>query len=728
LEIATVGARITAEMIGASLGQYRILQRLGAGGMGEVYAAEDTRLKRRVALKVLPPQVADDPDRRKRFLREAEAVASLDHPNIVAIHSIETAETTGDDRARPVYFFTMQLVEGKTLGELIPERGFAPGRLLEIAVPLADAVGAAHRRGITHRDLKPGNVMIGDDGRVRVLDFGLAKVRQAGDAGQVAHDAPTVEQASLTRAGAVLGTAPYMSPEQIKGLTVDPRSDVFSLGCVLYEMAVGAPPFAGPTAADLMSAILRDAPAPVCAQNTALPERLDAIIARCLAKDPAERYATAGELRADLAALRDAGPGDRTLVAERDGAAAASASPLSSSSTLPARPSLAIMPFVNLSGDPADDAFALGLWTDINSDLVKLSGLFLVSQGSTGVYIGKTVSPQEVGRELGVRHLLEGTVRRAGERVRITAQLTDTETGAIVWGERYDRTLDELFELQDEVNDAIVTALHIKLLHGESYRIVGRSLKSPRARELFYQAIGVLFSYKRAELAESHRLLNEVAKIEPESPLPYVFMAFAHYFEASYGYTESAERSLDAALDAADRALELDDPTGEAQLVRGMVLLMRGDHAAALEASERSIPDRPSCPWSYALKGALLNYTGRPAEAVEVARVAIRHTPLYPPVFPSVLAMGHYLLGEHDEAIDAARGTLELTPDNVEAHAILGAALAASGRDVEAREARLEIMRVKPDFTLDDFARGQPFEDPAVLDGLLADLRKIGLS
>jgi TolB-like protein len=715
-------------MIGQSLGHYRILGRLGAGGMGEVYAAEDTRLKRRVALKVLPADVADDPDRRMRFQREAEAVASLDHPNIVAIHSFETVSATGDGEARPVHFFTMQLVDGKTLGELIPDRGFAPGRLLEIAVPLADAVGAAHRKGVTHRDLKPDNVMIGDDGRVRVLDFGLAKLRQAGDDGELIYDAPTVEQVSLTRAGAVLGTVPYMSPEQVKGLAVDPRSDVFSLGCVLYEMAVGAPPFAGPTAADLMSAILRDAPAPVCPQNVALPEQIDAIIGRCLAKEPAERYATACELHGDLAALRGAGASERTAVGERAGAATAAASARSSASTLPARPSLAIMPFVNLGGDPADDAFALGLWTDINSDLVKLSGLFLVSQGSTGVYIGKAVSPQEVGRELGVRHLLEGTVRRAGARVRITAQLTDTQTGAIVWGDRYDRTLDELLELQDEVTDAIVTALHVKLLHGESYRIVGRSLKSPRARELFYQALGVLFTYKRAELAEAHRLLSQVAEIEPESPVPPVFLAFAHYFEASYGYTESAERSLDAALDAVDRAVELDDPTGEAQLVRGMVLLMRGDHAAALEASERSIPDRPSCPWGYALKGALLNYTGRPAEAVEVARVAIRHTPLYPPIFPSVLAMGHYLLGEHDEAIDAARGTLELTPDSIEAHAVLGAALAASGRDAEAREARFEIMRVKPDFTLREFAKGHPFEDPAVLDGLLADLRKAGLS
>ncbi|MHC4989752.1 MAG: protein kinase domain-containing protein [Planctomycetota bacterium] len=713
-------------MVGQSLGHYRILRTLGVGGMGEVFAAEDTRLKRQVALKVLPPDVAADPARRERFQREAEAVASLDHPNIVAIHSIETA-TAGDGGAPPVHFFTMQLVDGRSLDELIPDRGFSIDRFLKLAIPVVEAVGVAHRNGITHRDLKPGNVMVGDDGRVRVLDFGLAKLHHTGDTGSDADDAPIADQTPLTRTGTVLGTAPYMSPEQVKGLAVDPRSDVFSLGCVLYEMAVGCLPFSGATSAELMSAILRDTPDAVCARNAGMPVRVGDIIERCLEKNPAKRYATAGELHSELAALH--GGGDvaaSTVLGERPRSAAPTVP--STSSKLPARPSLAVMPFVNLSGDPAEDGFALGLWADINAELVKISGLFLVSEGSTGLYHGKSVTPQQAGRELGVRHVLEGTVRRAGQRVRITARLTDIETGALIWSDRYDRTLDDLFELQDEIAEEIVKVLDIKLLHGESHRIMGRSLRSPKAREIFHQAVAGLFTYKRAELLEARRRLAEVAEIEPESPLPHVFTAFAHYFDARQGFGESQEKSLEEALDAVDRAQELGDPTGLAHLVRGMALLMCGDHDAALEASTRALPDRPSCPWGYALVGAVLNYTGRPAEAVEMARLAMRHTPLYPPQFASVMALGHYLQGEHDDAVEAARGTIELIPDNLEAHVILVAALAADGRIADARAAREEIFRVKAGFLVDDFARTQPFKDQSVLARMVADLREAGLS
>jgi non-specific serine/threonine protein kinase len=686
--------------------------------MGEVYAAEDTRLKRQVALKVLPPETASDPGRRERFQREAEAVASLDHPNIVTIHSIEAA-TEGE--SPPVHFFTMQLVQGKTLGEVIPGEGLGFERFLDLAIPLADAVGAAHREGVTHRDLKPGNIMIGDDGRLRVLDFGLAKLRQATGAAGGQDETRTYEDdASLTRAGTVLGTVPYMSPEQVKGLSLDPCSDVFSLGCVLYEMSVGCRPFSGASSAEVMSAILRDTPDAVCERNRELPARVGEIIERCLAKLPAERYATASELHEDLVGLRRDGIGDSST--------ATSAPSRRSTLSFPARPSLAVLPFVNLSGDPAEDDFALGLWTDINSDLVKMSGLFLISQGSTGLYHGKSVTPQQVGRELGVRHVLEGTVRRSGRRLRITAQLTDTRTGELIWAERYDRTMEDLFELQDEINDEIITVLDVKLLHGESYRIKGRSIKSPRARETFYQALAALFTYKHVELIEARRKLAKVAEIEPDSPHPHVFTAFAHYFEVSHGFSRSPQESLGKAMAAADRALELDDPSGEAHMVRGMILLMRGDHDAALEASAHALPDRPSCPWGYALKGALLNYTGRPAEAVETARLGIRYTPLYPPIFASVLAMGHYLLGQHDDAVDAARATIELAPDNLEAQVILAAALAASRHTDEARSTREEILRIKADFAVADFARGQPFKDPSVLAALAADLREAGLS
>jgi len=705
-------------VIGKTLGHYRILARLGAGGMGEVYTAEDTVLKRRVALKVLPSEMAADPVRRERFQREAEAVATLDHPNIVTIHSIEKATLAGEP-PETVHFFTMQLVQGETLSELIPRNGYPVDEFVGLAIPLAAALGAAHRAGIIHRDLKPGNLMVGEDGRLRVLDFGIAKLRADGPVGETTDETKTAHsEPPLTGEGTVVGTAPYMSPEQIKGVAVDSRSDIFSLGSIFYEMTVGRRSFSGDTWAEVMAQVLRDTPPSVCLQKQTFPPRVDEIIGRCLAKNPGERYQSVDDLQRDLKSLRD----EITM-------AGSGGSPVTTSPCpIPDRPSLAVLPFVNLSGDPDEDYFAAGLWTDINSDLVKLSGLFLISMMTTGSYTGKSVSVHEVGRELGVRYVLEGTVRRAGDRIRITAQLTDTRSGEPVWAERYDRTLEDLFALQDEINDEIVTALDVKLIHGEGQRIMRQSLKCPQAREIYYRALGSLFTSKREDLVEARRLLSQVSELEPDSPLSYVFASFGHYFEAGLASGETAESSLQAAMDQADKALERDDPTGSALMVKGIIHLMRKEHERALELSGQALEQRPSCPWAYALKGAVYNYRGEPAKAIELARVAIRYTPLVPPLFPALLATGHYLCGQHDEAVDAARRTIELAPENLEAHLILVAGLVAAGREVDSRAAVEQVRLITPDFVLEQFAASQPYEDPAILERMMDDLRTAGLS
>ena len=689
-------------MIGTSLNHYRILRRLGVGGMGEVYAAEDTKLNREVALKLLPGEMATDPIRRERFKREAQTVAALDHPNIVTIHSVEAM---GD-----VHFFTMQLVEGKTLDEWIPESGLPLDEFLSIAIPLADALGAAHDKGITHRDLKPGNIIVGTGRRVRLLDFGLAKLHSSG--GEIPDEEKTRSMLEpLTRDGIIVGTIPYMSPEQVKGLPVDPQSDTFSFGTILYEMAVGRRPFEGDTAAELMSAVLRDHPAPLSAARPDYPQSVGRIVERCLQKLPADRYPTAGELHDDLVRAQT-GRSSSTLVSG------------SISLDLPARPSLAVLPFENLSGDPNQDYFALGLWTDINADLVKISGLFLISQMSTATYQGKAISPQQAGRELGVRHILRGAVQRSGDRVRITTQLIDTHTGEPVWAERYDRTMDDLFVVQDEINSEIVTALGLKLVHGEDYRILGRSLKSAQSRDIYYRAIAALFSLKQQEIQDARYLLAEVEALEPESPLSHVFDAFGLYFQAVLGYR--GDEALDEAMKKVDRAIELDDPTGTAHMIRGMIQLRRREHEAALESSVKALDDRPSCPWVFALQGAVHNYAGRPAEGIDQARRAIRHTPLVPPVFPAVLATAHYLLGQYEEAVEAARSTLDIAPDMLEAKVILAGALVAAGRAEEAGSVVQEIYRIRSDFTLESFAQTQPYKNAEPLDGLLADLRTAG--
>jgi len=281
-------------LIGRTLAHYEVVASLGRGGMGEVYVAEDTKLQRRVALKVLPEEMAGDPDRRSRFEREARAVAALSHPNIVTVHSVEEAEG--------VHFITMELVEGKTLAKVLPRKGFSLGELLEIAIPLADAVSSAHRTGITHRDLKPDNIMVDNEGRLRVLDFGLAKLHDAADTEEEATQAPTA--AVETEEGKILGTVAYMSPEQAEGKPVDPRSDVFSLGTILYEMATGERPFRGDTSMSTIGAILKDQPDSVTELNPSLPRHLGRVIRRCLAKDPDRRYQTALDLRNELEALK----------------------------------------------------------------------------------------------------------------------------------------------------------------------------------------------------------------------------------------------------------------------------------------------------------------------------------------------------------------------------------------------------------------------------------------
>ena len=726
-------------MLGKSLGHYRIVRELGAGGMGQVFAAEDTKLKRQVALKILPPEVADDPDRRQRFQREAEAIAALDHANIVTVYSLESAtlkrpvEAESDSLAEEtVHFITMQLVDGRTLGEVIPQNGLPLERFLALALPLADALSAAHRKGITHRDLKPANIMVGEDGRVRILDFGLAKLHQAEGGAEVFIDNEADTEA-LTRAGTVLGTAPYMSPEQTKGLALDPRTDIFSLGVIFYEMLSGRRPFQGDTLAELVSAILRETPKPVSEVSSELPPRLSRIVHQCLQKIPDDRYQTAHDLHFDLEDLRQESEMSQEAVSAASGQPSSGSSDKargsrSSSLSIPTKPSLAVLPFANLSDDQEQGYFAGGLSADINADLVKISGLFLISQTTTQLYANKEINPQDVGRELGVRHILVGTLREADNQIRITAQLVDTQTGEPVWADRFDGKLDDLFALQDEITEQIVTALDVQLASGEGARITRSSIKNPKARDLFYRAMPLAFGQTREEFQEGRRLLAEAGQIEPDSPIPPALAAWTHYFEARLGLSDSLEHSIDSAMALVDKSIELDDPSGMAYMLKGTIHLMHNEHEKALEASEKALADRPSCPWAFALKGHIYNYTGKPSEAIDLAKQAIRLTPLFPPLFSSVLATGHYLCGQQEEATAAARGTIQMSPDNLEAQVMLAAALAAAGHPDEAESSQQEIRRIKKDFSLDGFAKTQPFKDPADLERMLTDLRAAGLS
>ncbi|MHC4991896.1 MAG: protein kinase domain-containing protein [Planctomycetota bacterium] len=423
---------------GTRLGTYEIVSTLGAGGMGEVYRAHDQRLSRDVAVKVLPEEVASHPDRLARFEREARTVAGLNHPNVVVLHSIE--EKDG------IRFITMELVEGEPLDVLVTPGGLPLSKILDLAIPLADALVAAHERGVVHRDLKPGNVMVTREGRVKVLDFGLAKLTTAEPGGAPGTLAPTAEL-PISGEGQMLGTVPYMAPEQVRGEAVDARTDLFSLGIILYELATGRRPFRGATSADVLSAILRDAPEPLPSVRAELPAELEHIVSRCLEKDPRGRYQTALDVGNELRLMKktlDRGPVARP--ASRDVA------------------SIAVLPFVNRSRDEDDEYFADGLADELLTTLAKIRGLRVAANASSFHFKGKNPTIAEVGEALGVATVLEGSVRKAGNRVRISVHLADVADGYDLWSETYDRTLEDIFAVQDDIARSVVKELRATLL------------------------------------------------------------------------------------------------------------------------------------------------------------------------------------------------------------------------------------------------------------------------
>ena len=416
-------------MIGKTLSHFKVLEQIGEGGMGAVYKAEDTNLHRQVALKMLREEMASNPDRLERFRREAQAVAALNHPNIVTIYSIEEAPEG--------HFMTMELVQGRGLDQLVTGDGVSSERMLEIAEPLVRALVAAHERGITHRDLKPANIIVTADGVVKILDFGLAKLQASPESGEY-EDLPTQ---TLTQIGTVVGTIPYMSPEQVQGLIVDHRTDIFSLGVILYEMATGHRPFGGSNSAEVASAILRDTPSSIGETRPDLPGQLGSIVNRCLEKEPELRYQSAGDILTALSKLGES----------------ASSSPQSSG------PSLAVLPFLNMSPDKEQDYFCEGLAEELINALDVIEDLQVVSRTSAFRFKGTQQDIREIGRRLGVSTVLEGSLRKAGDQVRIGVRLVNVEDGYKLWGNRYDRELKDVFAIQDEIAQKIVESLQVTL-------------------------------------------------------------------------------------------------------------------------------------------------------------------------------------------------------------------------------------------------------------------------
>ena len=646
---------------GQMLLHYRVVGVLGAGGMGEVYRAHDTRLLREVALKLLPAGVAADAGRLARFQREARALAALDHPNIVTVYAVEEAG------GQP--FITMALAEGRTLDRLTPGTGMEAGPLVAIATALADALAAAHARGVIHRDLKPGNIVVSDAGRVMVLDFGLARFE---DHGSAANNAPTATEA-LTIEGGMIGTIPYMSPEQVQGAPVDWRTDIFSLGIVIYEMATGRRPFAGGSTAALASAILRDSPPALADLRPDLPGELDRLVIRCLAKDPATRP-PAAEIRGKLAAIAS-GVGS--------GGSSPNAKP-----SLAKIEAVAVLPLTNLSGEASEEYFADGMTEALITDLAKVGGMKVISRTSVMKYKGVARPVGEIAAELSVDAVVEGSVLRVGDRVRISAQLIRAATDEHLWAERYDRKIEDVLALQDEVARAIARSVGATLKGpGSGERPAARKV-DPDTYRLFLQ--GRHFWNMRTEQGarSALRCFRQVLDRDPTWSPAWLGMADALTMLSNYGFVPP-EEVHGKALEAVNRALALDENSADAHRVLAFIRWqLEFDWAAGIAEYDRALELDPNSPLTTYWYGAYLGVIGLFEKSHDLLERAAELDPLSL-LIPSVQGWVRIFARRFDEAVPILKRVLDIDPDYHVARWFLGEALVELG-DLDPGVAELE--------------------------------------
>lgn len=600
-------------MIGRTIAHYKILEKLGEGGMGVVYKAADTRLKRDVAIKFLPPQIAAQAHERDRFKIEAQAAAALNHPNISTIYAIEEVE---DD-----VFIVMEYIDGQELKGRIDADPVSVDDALDIAVQIARGLQAAHQKGIVHRDIKSTNIMLTKGGQVKIMDFGLAKVSGT---------------ARVTKVGTTLGTAAYMSPEQARGEDVDHRSDIWSVGVVLYEMLTGELPFNGEYEQAILYSIMNEVPNPVRSIRSEVPIELERIVFKMLEKDPDRRYQNAEWLLRGLEAVQAGTEGEEEE-----------------------RKAIAVLPFENISPDPESDYFSDGLTEELIINLSRLKDMRVVSRTTSMQYKGTKKPIRTIGRELGARYIVEGSVRRYQDNLRISVQLIDVSSDSQVWAETYKGKLADVFDIQEEVSKQIVDALMVKLTPTEKVVLTKRATVNPEAYDLYLRARNFLYRRTRSTLDFAIDLFHKAIELDPRFAA--AFAGLGEAYGILYRDFERKEAWLDKALEVSLKALMYDATLSEAYASLGLAYFGKNQLQEALEAAEKAVELDPNNSNAYWILARIHHTTDNDRAAAEALEKILDIDPDFIEAY-SDLMMYYERLGEMERYEEILQASLQALP------------------------------------------------------------------